>query len=52
MSIVLDSTRIQGFAEQALGIVKRGFLSLMLRGSSYRIARYAGSRSQEWKEIS
>jgi hypothetical protein len=30
MSTVLDTTRTQAFAEQALGIVKVGFLSLML----------------------
>jgi len=30
MSIVLDSTRTQAFAEQALGIVNGGFLPLML----------------------
>jgi SAM-dependent methyltransferase len=30
MSTVLDSTRVQAFAEQALGIVNGGFLSLML----------------------
>ena len=30
MSIVLDLTRTQAFAEKALGIVNGGFLSLML----------------------
>jgi hypothetical protein len=30
MSTVLDTTRTQAFAEQALGIVNGGFLSLML----------------------
>ena len=30
MSTVLDTTRTQAFAEQALGIVNSGFLSLML----------------------
>ena len=30
MSTVLGATRIQEFAEQALGIVNGGFLSLML----------------------
>jgi hypothetical protein len=31
MSTVLNTTRTQAFAEQALGIVNGGFLSLMLR---------------------
>jgi hypothetical protein len=30
MSTVIDSSRTQAFAEQALGIVNGGFLSLML----------------------
>jgi hypothetical protein len=51
MSTVLDTTRTQAFAQQALGIVNGGFLSLMLSVGSWRRRGSRPSRCRESREI-